>query len=161
MPDTHDPHDPRERESAEDAAWREIVANFGERAELDPADELPARFDELTVPEDLHDPDEDVFDELLEGQGGDPADAEDEWDRFVPPEPELVGMPLDRRLAWAGVLGAPVAALIAALVLQGTSGTMPGWLGALLALSFLGGFGYLVATMPKDRDDPWDDGARL
>ena len=96
MPDTHDPQDPRE--SAEDAAWREIVEHFGDRAELEPDEEVPARFDELTHPEDLFDP-------------GDPSDAadpfdepEDDWDRFVPPDPEPVGMPLDRRLAWVGSL---------------------------------------------------------
>jgi hypothetical protein len=39
--------------------------------------------------------------------------------------------------------------------------TMPGWLGFLLVAGFLGGFGFLVATMPRSRgeDGDGDDGA--
>ena len=41
------------------------------------------------------------------------------------------------------------------------------WVGCSLhdliqpSFSFLVGFGYLVATMPREREDPYDDGARL
>ena len=36
------------------------------------------------------------------------------------------------------------------------------WMAYLLVASFIGGFAYLVAKMPRNTDiDPWDDGARL
>jgi hypothetical protein len=54
-----------------------------------------------------------------------------------------------------------VLALIATVVVTATDVTVPQWFGWLLVAAFLGGFGYLVLTMPRDRDDPWDDGARL
>jgi hypothetical protein len=40
--------------------------------------------------------------------------------------------------------------------------TYPGWAAVLMALALIGGFVYLVATMPRRRDhDDWggDDGA--
>ena len=52
-------------------------------------------------------------------------------------------------------------ALLATIVVTSTDMPVPNWFGWLLVASFLGGFGYLVVTMPRDRDDPWDDGARL
>ncbi len=38
--------------------------------------------------------------------------------------------------------------------------TYPGWVSCLLVTAFVGGFGYLVATMPRgdDRGWPGDDG---
>lgn len=150
-PEPHDPSDPQR--SSEDAAWREIVANFGDRAEL------PA---EPSADEEQREPAVGFGDDVDEPFAPEPEDAwEDEDEGFVPPLPDPVRMPLDRRIAWAGVLGAPAAALIAAFFVQTSSRTLPPWIGLLLALAFLGGFGYLVATMPKQREDPWDDGARL
>jgi hypothetical protein len=39
--------------------------------------------------------------------------------------------------------------------------TFPSWVSALLVSGFVGGFVYLVATMPRGRDRGWpgDDGA--
>jgi hypothetical protein len=76
---------------------------------------------------------------------------------FVPPEPPPVprGTPA-RRLAWAGLFGAP-AVMLAAVVLGWTFAT---WLVVVLVAAFVGGFVFLVATMQRDHDD-WsgDDGA--
>jgi hypothetical protein len=36
---------------------------------------------------------------------------------------------------------------------------MPDWLAMLLVAGFVGGFVFLVATMPRDRRDDGDDGA--
>ena len=132
--------------SDEDAAWREIVENFGDRAELPPDDTVIAE----PVPGFGDDVDEDVWDDDEEELGG-----------FVPPEPEPLRLTPARTAAWAGVLGAPVLALLTVVVSESAKTTVPSWWGLLLILGFLGGFAYLVATMPKGRDDPWDDGARL
>jgi hypothetical protein len=37
--------------------------------------------------------------------------------------------------------------------------TYPVWFAVGLVLAFVGGFVFLVATMPRDRGDGWDDGA--
>jgi hypothetical protein len=148
-----------QKEQPEDpdlAAWDEIVANYGDRAEL-PADVegvAPAsesgpsysiRFGEFE--DDVDEPFEPVED---------PTDG-----GFVPADPEPIHLGFARTTAWVGVLGAPVLALIATVVVTATDVTVPQWFGWLLVAAFLGGFGYLVLTMPRDRDDPWDDGARL
>ncbi len=81
--------------------------------------------------------------------------AMDEEERFVPPEPP----PLPRgdtvsRLAWAGVLGAPLFFLLAALFWHGA----PTWLVVGAVGAFVAGFVTLIVRMP-DRDDDGDDGA--
>ncbi|MFT4286834.1 hypothetical protein [Nocardioides sp.] len=133
----------------EDAAWREIVENFGDRAEL-PTDEVA----EDVEPVFGDDVDEDVWQDEEESDEFEPGG-------FVPPDPEPIRLTPARTLAWGGVLGAPVLALLTVVVSESSEVTVPGWWGLLLILGFLGGFGYLVATMPRERDDPWDDGARL
>ena len=64
-----------------------------------------------------------------------------------------------RRLAWAGLLGTPIVALL----LIGAGIRLAGWMAFLLVVAFIGGFGYLVATMRSGPPDDWsgDDGARL
>lgn len=127
-----------------DQKWREIVENYGERAKLEPEQLEPEAEPEsaarVPIPRPADDPDR--------------FDAE----RFVPPEPPPVKRPTGiRGLAWAGLFGVP--ALV--LVLLVTTVTIPSWLGLILMAWFIGGFGYLVATMPKKSsgyDDP-DDGA--
>jgi hypothetical protein len=161
VPHTEEPEDP------DLAAWREIVANYGDRPEL-PADDggdpggRPAaergqraesgpsysvrfgQFDDEDEDDEPFEPDDDLQDA-----------------RFVPPDPEPLHLGAARTAAWTGVLGAPILALLATVVVTATDLTVPRWFGWLLVAAFLGGFGYLVVTMPKDRDDPWDDGARL
>ncbi len=74
-----------------------------------------------------------------------------------PPPPPLPRLPMDRLAAWAGVLVSPLLLLLATL-LQVRLPTIVAW---LLVGAFLGGFGYLVAQMPRGPRDPFDDGAVL
>ncbi len=125
----------------DDDAWRAIVDNYGERAELG-----------------------DVPDPQPPTPGPDPADQADQLDqldqvdRFVPPPaPPLPTTTPDRYVAWAGVFGAP-GVLLLCLVL---GVDLPGLLAALLVAAFVGGFLYLVVTMTREPRDPGDDGAVL
>jgi hypothetical protein len=131
------------RQSEDDAAWRSIVENYGERAELDPAASA-------TEPE-AADEDRDELTDLEEWD-----DRDD--DHFVPPPPPPLPHPTPVRLvAWLGVFGAPALLLldmVLALPLQG-------WILKGLVAWFVGGFVYLVLHMDKGPRDPWDDGARV
>ena len=152
-------------ESQTDSAWREIVANYGERARLDPEDhaavEGPLTVDReppAYAPGEL---DQAAEDARRGGGQDDPEDADDipEVERFRPPEPPPVTLPSSwqRRVAWAGVFVAPVVALLLA-VLQVYVAPIIGW--GLVAW-FVGGFLYLVATMSRTPREPWDDGSRI
>ena len=125
----------------EDEAWREIVDHYGERPVLD---------DEPTVTPDPV--------RRLESYRVEMTSAQPQEERFVPPpiEPAPPLAP-ERRVAWLALLVPPVILLVAVIAGQ----RLPGLLTGALVLSFLGGFGYLVATMPREREDPWDDGARV
>jgi hypothetical protein len=124
----------------EDEAWRAIVENYGDRAELDP-DEVPPP---VPTPPPL---------EARVELG-----ASDDEDRFVPPEPPpLPTVPRDRMLAWVGLFGSPTVLLVA-LVL---GVHLPTLVAYLLIGGFIGGFLYLVVHMPRGPHDPWDDGARI
>ena len=125
----------------EDEVWRQIVANYGDAPSVDdaprpaPEEELPAEPESTSVP----------------------FAWEDEG-RFVPPPPPPLPRPEPRRaLAWLGLFGAPVV-LLAALVF---GVYLPGWLSLILVGGFIGGFVYLVSTMPSGPRDPGDDGARI
>ena len=124
---------------SEDDAWRSIVENYGDRADIGP-EEAPAP---------------------AAGRDHAREDADDEaWDedRYVPPPPPpLPHVTPDRLAAWTGVFGAPTVLLVALLV----GIHLPAWLGWLLVASFVGGFVYLVVQMPRGPRDPGDDGARL
>jgi hypothetical protein len=77
---------------------------------------------------------------------------------YVPPEPP----PLPRgdavsRLAWAGVLGAPLFFMIAALFWRDA----PTVLIFVAVAAFVAGFAALVVRMPDRRDGGDDDGARV
>ena len=131
-----------ERGLDEEAAWRAIVANYGE-LELGPEPapyprpEPVARPDSAPVAEDV-----------------------DDEEHYVPPAPPpLPRLDARRKLAWFGLLGCPLVMLIGAVL----GVPYPGWLALLMALAFIGGFVYLVATMPRRRNDDWDgdDGAVL
>ena len=128
----------------EDEAWRQIVANYGDVPSVDDAPR-PEPHGEYVVENDV--PDE--------------PDAPFPWEdegRFVPPPPPPVPRPEPRRgLAWGGLFGAPVILLVALVF----GVYLPGWLSLLLVAGFIGGFGYLVATMNNDPRDPGDDGARV
>jgi hypothetical protein len=161
VPQTEEPDDP------DLAAWREIVENYGDRAELPPEEGTRAD-DPVVEPGASYPLRFGVFDDEIDDvdEVGEPfAPSDDLADpletRFVPPEPEPFHLGPARTAAWVGVLGAPALALVATVIVTATSLSPPRWFGWLLVAAFLGGFGYLVATMPRDRDDPWDDGARL
>jgi len=151
QPDHHD-------DEADERAWRAIVENYGERAELEeppvaPPPTPPAR---------------PGGDAPFGGRFGDPRSFAEEPDEvaapsaeeegFVPPPPPpLPRVEPDRLLAWAGVLGSPLVLLSALIFSFG----MPDWLGYLLVGGFVGGFLYLVLKMPREPRDPWDDGAQV
>ena len=121
----------------EDDAWRSIVENYGERAEIEPA---PPQAEPETAYDDHEDWD----------------DRDD--DRFVPPTPPPLPHPTPVRLAaWIGVFGAP-AVLLVAMVLPLP---LPGWVAKGLVAYFVAGFLYLVFHMERGPRDPWDNGARV
>jgi hypothetical protein len=133
----------------DDDAWRAIVDNYGDRAELEPEDEAPVRAPEPARP---------AYDDL----DADDRDDADIWrdpdESYVPPPaPPIPRPPTDRLLAWVGVLGAPVVMLL----LVALQISLPEWGGLLLAGAFVGGFLYLVFRTPRSPRDPWDDGARV
>jgi hypothetical protein len=80
----------------------------------------------------------------------------DEHDHFVPPEPPPIpkGTPA-RRIAWAGLFGSPLLMVLAVVF----GWAFPTWLSMLLVAAFVGGFVFLIATMPRDGGDGWGDGA--
>lgn len=124
---------------SEDDAWRSIVENYGDRAQIGP-EEAPAPA--AGRDQGREDSDDEAFDE----------------ERYVPPPPPpLPHVTPDRLAAWTGVFGAPTVLLVALLV----GIHLPAWLGWLLVASFVGGFVYLVVQMPRGPRDPGDDGARL
>lgn len=134
----------------EDDAWRSIVENYGERPDLgdlaDPAEPRPA------PPRDDDLPEEQLPSEPARAPYTDPDD------RFVPPPPPPLPRPTPRRAAaWAGLMGSPLLMLIG--VVFGIS--LPWVLDLALLAGFVGGFAYLVATMNRRPQDPWDDGSRV
>lgn len=134
----------RDQPEDHDAAWQAIVDNYG-----DPvlADEEP----EAVVPSPAPRP-EPVAEDEPEELRPDPDDT------FVPPTPPPVPRPpIDRLLAWFGVFGAPAVLLF--FVVTGLS--MPRLVGWTLVGWFLVGFGYLIARMPGEPREPWDNGAQL
>ncbi len=140
----------------DDEAWRAIIENYGDRADIDeppvpppptpPSSTAPfgGRFGDLVGAAPLED-DEDPF-VAAEEEGYEP-----------PPPPPLPRITPDRGLAWLGVFGSPVL-LLASLLL---SISIPSWFGYLLIVGFVGGFVYLVYTMPREPREPWDDGAQV
>ena len=141
-----------DRHQREDAAWQSIVDNYGEQPDFTPAEpsepeppapEIPAHLFAYETPPELG------------PRAWEPA-PEDE--RYVPPLPPPVPRPQGLRLAaWIGLFGVPAVVLVC--IVLGVS--LPSPLGFLALVWFVGGFGYLVATMggPKDPDGGWDDGA--
>ena len=151
-----------DRKLDEDAAWRDIVAHYGDRAVVEPSagvepGETPKPVD--PGPSDLAERERRLND-LFQPSWTDPLNTEAVWDdegHFVPPTPPpVVVQDPRRRAAWAGLFGSPFLMLVA--VVLGWS--LPGWLMLGLAAGFVGGFVYLVATMPTRRPgDGSGDGA--
>ena len=141
------PRDEESRRAQEDADWQALVDSYGDRPEFpDPA---ATSVDPEPVPEEF----------LLPAELSDDGRYEDE-DRYVPPTPPPVPRPRGVRLvAWFGLFGVPALVLICIMVKV----SLPSILSLLFLAWFVGGFGYLVATMngPRDPDAGWDDGAVL
>ncbi len=88
--------------------------------------------------------------------GHTPATWEDEGHFVPPPAPPLPSVEPRRRAAWLALFGAPLVMLV--VIVFGVG--LPGWVVAGLALAFIGGFVYLVATMGASGGPDWpDDGA--
>jgi hypothetical protein len=87
-----------------------------------------------------------------------PVEDEDDEHFVPPPPPPLPKVEPRRKLAWIGLFGAPALGLL--LLVLGL--VVPPWVEVGLVAAFVGGFGYLVATMGSP-PDPWsgDDGAVL
>ena len=129
--------------SADEAAWRSIIDNYGDRPELaeEPEVEVPPS-PRGVYPED-------------EAKELEPVEAEE---HFVPPPPPPLPMPEPPRLlAWLGLFGVPTFVLVCLL----TRLDLPTWLGLILLVWFVGGFVYLVASMRPGAGDDFDDGAVL
>jgi hypothetical protein len=147
-------------ERDEDALWRSIVENYGDRISLDQSKEPTG---ESTVDASADPGAAPVQPRVQPPAQRDDPDLLDAWDdpddHFVPPEPPpLPTLDPPRLLAWAGVFGVPMLVIVVS-VLQIS---IPSFVSLLCLAWFVGGFGYLVATMRRD-DDPntRDDGAVL
>lgn len=147
----------------EEAAWRSIVENYGERPSLGPLTVEPTPLDPPPAPPRVDPVELSPFDRsVLEAH--DPARAErrdqqepaERHEHFVPPVPPPMprGTPA-RRLAWVGLFAPPVLMILAVAF----GWTFPGALSFGLVAAFVGGFIFLVATMPRERDENGDDGA--
>ncbi|HSE08165.1 MAG TPA: hypothetical protein VLB29_05825 [Nocardioidaceae bacterium] len=173
-----EPHDPDEGSSSagdpgagrkldEDAAWREIVENYGEQPEVsseaDEGPSTPAGPSGPSGPAAASDADRDErLRGLFQPSWDDPLDTPATWEdegHFVPPTPPPVPQVTDprRRAAWVGLFGSPFVMLVAVVL----GWRLPDWLMLGLAGGFVGGFVYLIATMPNRRpgDGSGDDGA--
>jgi len=143
-------------DSRTELAWREIVENYGERASLadapsEAADPAPA------VAEPL--PSTYVAAHDVDDEPDEPLDEIAEVDRFVPPVAPPIPLPRtwQRGVAWAGIVLAPVLALLIAIF----SFYLPPLFGWTLVAWPVGGFLYLVFDMPSTPRDPWDNGSRV
>jgi hypothetical protein len=134
----------------DEQAWRDIIDNFGDRADLGDGGpvELP-EFDEHEEPS--VEPDPESWHPSWEDEG-----------HFEPPTaPPLPRTTPARAIAWFGVLAMPAIAILLYTLTTIFAFDVPKWLAFLMVAGFVGGFGYLVATMGNDPGDGWDDGARL
>lgn len=147
-------------ERDEDALWRSIVENYGDRAHLDddvgPGAESTPPAPQRNAGTTAHDP------AAFVEEVADPEPVELSWSaeepRFVPPTPPpLPSTTRPRRAAWFGVIGAPILFLLTAF----TGGALGGTMALALIAVFVGSLGYLVFTMPQEPRDPWDNGARV
>lgn len=144
----------------EDELWQEIVDNYGTRASVDDAaaaGEEPEETEPVDPSPGEHHPQ--IY-ALPDPEPLDPPELRD-WDdtgRYVPPPPAPIPLAEPpRMLGWLGVFAAPLIALVA-LVL---GHPFRGLLAVLLVAWFIGGFLYLVRTMPDEPREPWDDGSRI
>jgi hypothetical protein len=162
----------------EEAAWKAIVAGYGEEPPDPPGSRPFKPIEDLALLE-KEPPGEDADGaeeprparplgssvSFAPGVGGPrdytaPEASEDDFDEddeghFVPPEPPpLPTADTTARFAWLGVLGGPVLLLLAVLL----GWQMTWWLTTLGIGGFLGGFVTLVTRMRTDDDEDGDPG---
>ncbi len=155
----------------EEAAWRAIVENYGERPRI--GDPLPGSSSDgppsgtssgRSEPPAPAAPAAGVFDrsylEAADARRGDGPDHIDSWadeGHFVPPEPPPIPRATPARtIAWLGLFGTPLLMLLAVIV----GWALQPWAVLLFVVAFVGGFVVLVATMSRhDGDRDGDDGA--
>lgn len=168
-PDPHPSDDP-DRGLDIDARFAEIIAGWEPST---PAEDEPGPVDRTDTEPEVEErqdpgppqqpPAADRLRGLFQPTWDDPLDDKATWEdegHFVPPPPPpLPQVEPRRRLAWAALIGAPLVALL----LIGAGIVVQGWMAFLLVVAFVGGFGYLVATMRSGPPDDWsgDDGARI
>lgn len=145
----------------EDEAWRQIVENYGDRPQVDDdADEAVAHLEDRPLPEPPAAPAGPTPDPTSESgpRPFDPGRLWEEADTFVPPPVAALPLAEPKRLvAWIGIFVVPAVYLVAVVAQL----DYPGLADVALLAWLIGGFGYLVWTMPKRPHDPWDDGSRL
>jgi hypothetical protein len=132
----------------EDEVWRDIVENYGDAPTVEEAAPvIDPVVDQGSLSFVIPSRDEDY----------DPDPWEDEGHFVPPPAPPVPLAEPPRLLAWIGLFGSPAVLLVSLMF----SVELPSWLSTLMIGSFIGGFGYLVATMNREPRDPGDDGARI
>lgn len=158
----HDPSEDRPEEQPPDQAeidrqWDSIVAGLGPLGPEPPAHEPEAETGSAA-------PSPDLSRHFTQPPQWGPRDytVDDEDDgAFVPPDPPALGSGRPAVvLSAAGLAGAPVALLLAALFWPGIPGIV---VTILLAVMVAGGVGLFLA-LPRDQDrgGPWDgDGAQV
>ncbi|MER6029106.1 hypothetical protein [Streptomyces sp. NPDC001851] len=158
----------------EDAAWRAIVAGYGEEPPDPPGARPFKAVEDLALPEPEKDAGGDTGkapvrplgssvsfapgvgprDHTLPEPSDDDFDEDDEG-HFVPPEPPpLPAADTTAKFAWLGVVGGPVLLLLAVLF----GWQMTWWLTTLGIGGFLGGFATLVMRMRTDDEEDDDPG---
>lgn len=154
----------------EDEAWRQIVENYGDRPQFDDdtddavahlEDRPPAEPTGWRAPEPDPIPEPEPIPDPEPTTGPAPFDPGRMWaegDEFVPPPVAPLPLAEPRRMiAWIGLFAVPTIYLVAVILTYDFAAIIDAGLLAWL----IGGFGYLVWTMPKRPHDPWDDGSRL
>ena len=133
--------------SADEAAWRSIVDNYGDRPELEPTSPRSS------VPSV-------AARRLPRGAArATGAARRAPEDHFVPPPPPP--LPLPGPTAAARLAGPVRRADASCWCCCVTGLDLPTWLGLILMVWFVGGFVYLVASMRPGAGDDYDDGAVL
>ncbi|MCZ0989648.1 hypothetical protein [Streptomyces diastatochromogenes] len=156
----------------EEAAWRAIVAGYGEEPKDPPGSRPFKPVEDLALPEmppegdgpEEPRPAKPLGSSISFAPGVGPRDytapepSEDDFDEddeghFVPPEPPpLPTADTTAKFAWLGVVGGPILLLVAVLL----GWEMTWWLTTAGVGGFLGGFATLVVRMRTDDDE--DDG---
>ncbi|MFJ9822080.1 hypothetical protein ACIRU3_43970 [Streptomyces sp. NPDC101151] len=156
----------------EEAAWRAIVAGFGEEPQDPPGSRPYKSVEDLALlekepPAEGSDTSEEprparpLGGSISFAPGVGPRDhsapepSEDDFDEddeghFVPPEPPpLPTADTTAKFAWLGVVGGPILLLLAVLL----GWEMTWWLATISIGGFLGGFVTLVTRMRTDDED--------